>query len=184
MPNVTEIVRVDKYGKTRQRLVSRGRPVKYDWNHFRILYIKGDDQVTLESISKLPDAPGEVHLRVKSAKEGWRELRQDFRVAVADEMQSFQNLIGLEVRQRQVELARAGQAIVSRVLSDPDAIEKSLSKNPTALATFAKTFADLERKALGLDEARLDMRELSDEQLQRIAAGEDPLKVLKRSMSR
>ena len=50
-----------------------------DWDHWRLRYVAGDDAVTLEALSKEPEAPALNTLKKRSSKDSWTEQRERFR---------------------------------------------------------------------------------------------------------
>lgn len=130
-----------------------GRPPKYDWMQIRREYIRGDDEVTYKSLSHKPGYPAEGSITNRAAREGWTELRAQFRDDVMRAMRQADLDLKTEVRLRQ---ARAGKAMLDVGLRglvhvDPERLE------PIDVARLVKTGADLERKALGMEELNVNM---------------------------
>jgi hypothetical protein len=168
--------------------------VKFDFDHWKREFIKGDDDVTLVQIAKKVGAPEIGALKARAKKEDGLGQRQDFRRAVSEAKMATQSMIAAEAQQRQIQVGRAGMALVVRAMSgqtkvtlpggteamkdNSELIIAQLVKNPNSLAQLAKVFTDIERRALGMDMGELDMDKLTTEQLERIANGEDIRKVM------
>jgi hypothetical protein len=157
---------------------SPGRPEEYDWDHWKRLYARGEDWVTLEVLSSVENAPSLDSLKRHSAQERWADARKEFRHDNATKLRQLDQLNTLEIKQRQAKLGRAGQMIVAQAMANPEKIVAALRENPTALANVARTFTEMERKAAGIEELKINFSNLTDDQLERIARGEDPAKVI------
>ena len=155
-----------------------GRPEEYDWDHWKRLYARAEDWTTLEVLASLENAPSIGSIKRHSVDENWAAARTQFRADNATKLRQLDQLNTLEIKQRQAKLGRAGQMIVAQALANPELIIAELRKNPTALANVARTFAEIERKAAGIEELKVNFSTLTDDQLERIAKGEDPSKVI------
>lgn len=174
-----------------------------DWEYWRHRYVTGDDSVTLDFLSGIPNAPSLVTLKKHSTKDGWTQQRKAFRYqvdtrvyqdpvtretvtraqAVATQTQKLVDVA--EIITQHLLIARGARAIISRrlkeILSSPEEISKLSFRD---LGSMLKTVTDIERLAMGLATERaelnvnIDLSTLSDEQLERLALGEDPMAVL------
>jgi hypothetical protein len=167
-------------GKPRTRNPKTNR-TKYDWNQWRKLYIRGDDNTTLESLSLLENAPSLGQLKRRSSQENWAEDRAWVRDQSATKARESDAFAITEIRQRHAEFSRALQNVIARALANPEELIHELRRNPSALASLARAAMEIERRAYGLEELNINLNNLTDEQLARIAAGEDPAKVVGRA---
>lgn len=164
---------------------------KFDWDYWRYRYVTGEDALTLEALSHTPGAPSLDTLKRYSRLESWPEQRKRFRhqaatIAVEDAtaqeaVRQVQKLFeASEVVTRHLQLAKALQTIAAKRLRNMDPEELT----PKEAVAWIQKGTQLERLAIGLAtdkteiELIIDYNSLSDEQLQRIAAGEDPRHVL------
>lgn len=165
---------------------------RYDWEYWRHRYVAGDDQATLEFLSKQPNAPSLHRLKIKSSEASWADQRKTFRnqaatiatqSATAQEAvrQTAQLVDAAEVITRHLQLSKAIQSVATKALRDLDAAELS----PRDILSWISSGTQIERLAMGMAtervevDATVDFSNLSDEQLQKIANGEDPAKVVK-----
>lgn len=169
-------------------LVSR---VAIDWDYFRHKYVSGDDSVTLSVLSRLPNAPNLTTLKRRSREELWAEQRRQFRYQAATKMadsattqealrQTEQLVDQVEAIARHLKLARALQGTATKALQlvDPESL------HPRDMLAMLSQGVQIERLAMEMATSRvelgkLDLSTLTDEQLERIANGEDPQKVVK-----
>lgn len=166
---------------------------QHDWNYWKHRYVTGDDSVTLELLSKTPNAPKLNTLKKRSSEESWLEQRKTFRNQAAtiatndatgqEAIRQTQQLVdAAEMIARHVKLARALQGIAAEALQKKMITAEDL--NPRDLLSWLNQGVQMERLALDLAtsriavEAKVDFSTLSDEQLERIAAGEDISKVV------
>jgi hypothetical protein len=166
---------------------------RYDWDYFRHKYVTGDDAVTLEHLSKQPNAPSLHRLKIKSSEQSWAEQRKTFRnqaatIATAgatgqEAIRQTQQLVdAAEMIARHVKLARALQSIATEALQKKMITAAELTARD--VLAWLNQGVQMERLALDLAtsrvevEAKIDFSKLTDEQLERIAAGEDISKVV------
>jgi hypothetical protein len=150
---------------------------RYDWTGIRDRYVTGDEP--LERIAEDPDMPAWNTLRKRSSAEGWVEQRDQYRHNVSTKTRERASTQAAEVRARHVRIARAVQAKGLEALRDLDPSKLT----PYQLIRYIQAGADIERRAMNLDELNVntnavDWNALTVEQLKRIAAGEDPSDVL------
>lgn len=143
---------------------------KHDWNHWRHLYVTGGEDITLEALARIPDAPALSSLKERSVQEKWRERRAEYQSRVRTKVQERSAESDAEVALRH---AKVGRTLVGIAL---DALKKrgidTLSN--TELIRLIQVGTDVERKALGLDTVNLnldlksleDVTKLSDEELE------------------
>ena len=139
-----------------------------DWSTWRRAYISGDDSVTLEFLSRQIDAPTEEAINKRCTREGWVQARAGFRREVSAKMLEVQKDVQHEVRKRQAELGQ----ILQTLAKDGVSHIKLESLSARDIAYLAKVGAELERKALGIDEMTLrvvrsadDLKRMSDAEL-------------------
>lgn len=164
---------------------------RYDWDYFRHRYVTGDDAVTLDFLSSQPNAPSLHRLKIKSSEQTWTEQRKQFRNqaatitaqgAVAQEaIQQTQKLVdAAEVIARHLKLARALQTVGATALQKELITAEDL--NPRDVLAWITQGIQIERLACDMATSKtdisVDFSKLSDEQLERIAQGEDINKVV------
>ncbi len=122
----------------------------------------------------LEGAPSLDALKRRCANENWREKRALLKHAIDTKARDLAQMGIAEVRARHARLGKAMLAIAGKGLAhiEPEKL------GDLGVSRLARVGAEIERKALGLETLTLRFEELSDEQLERIAAGEDPDKVL------
>lgn len=152
-----------------------------DWAHWRRLYVRGADDVTLESVSAIPGAPTLNSLKKRSAREDWPGLRKEFRHQVAAKLRELDAEVAAEVRQRHANLGKAmiGLATLGlQALLERSRQGEKVVLDDLQITRLARVGAEIERKALGLEELSVNFRELkrpedlaklSDEELVRLA---------------
>jgi len=153
---------------------SGGRPPKYNWSSIRREYIRGDENCTLESLSAKTGAPSLDTLKKRSGREDWSDLRREFRHQTDTKLREIDADLKAEVRGRHAKVGKAFLTLAVRGMAHVsteklDAID---------IARFAKIGADLERKALGMEEVTVrlgrirspdDLDKLSEAELWQIA---------------
>lgn len=148
--------------------------VKHDWSAIRREYIRGDDTVTLASLAAKPGYPSERQLERRSAAEDWTDLRLQMRREVDGRLRALDLDLKTEVRMRQAKVGKAFLTLAVRGMAhvDPEKLDA------IDVARFAKVGAELERRALGMEEINVnlgrikspdDLDKLSEEELWRIA---------------
>lgn len=155
---------------------------RVDWGHWRRLYVRGDSEVTLESISRIPGAPSLASLKRRSSTEDWPGLRRDFQYQVATRLREIDAEHAAEVRQRHANLGKAmiGLATLGlQTLLEQSKQGEKVVLDDLQITRLARVGAEIERKALGLEELSINFRELkrpedlaklSDEELVRLAS--------------
>ncbi|MGY2892493.1 hypothetical protein [Deinococcus sp. UYEF24] len=176
MPRTTETAAKPRPTKPKKSAPKSagGRPTTYDWSSIRREYIRGDDNCTLESLGGRTDGPAFETIKRRSAREDWGDLRREFRHKTDARIQELDTDLKVEVRKRH---QGAGQsfmelAVAALQYQNPEALE------PVDIARYAKIGADLERKALGMEEVTVrlgrikspdDLDKLSEADLWQIA---------------
>lgn len=151
-----------------------GRPPKYDWSSIRREYIRGDETCTLESLSGRTDGPALETIKRRSAREDWGNLRREFRHKTDAKIQELDTDLKVEVRRRHQQAGQSFMELATAALQyqNPEALE------PVDIARFAKIGAELERKALGMEEVNVrlgrikspdDLDKLSEAELWQVA---------------
>lgn len=165
---------------------------RYDWDYFKHRYVTGDDAVTLNYLSTQPNAPSLHRLKIKSSEDAWAEQRKQFRNQAATvalnsatgqaATQQIQKLVdAAEMITRHLQISKGLQGMAWKALQDRKITESDLTARD--VLAWLNTGVQMERLTLDLDTARIkvdtkiDFASLSDEQLERIANGEDPEKV-------
>lgn len=128
-------------------------PPKFDWSAVRREYIKGDDDVTHKALSLREGFPGHKAIEARAARENWTELRQQFRRDVEGAIRAADLDLKTEVRLRQAKAGKAMMGVGLRGLAhvNPEQLD------PIDVARFVKTGAELERKALGMEDLNIKM---------------------------
>jgi hypothetical protein len=159
---------------------------RIDFDKWRIAYVAGDDDLTLEVLSQAPNAPSLNTLKKRSAKESWVEQRKHFRhhtstlaaqdqvvVHAADQVQRLVDVA--ETITRHIKLSRVLQGLATKALQSL----KPEDLTPKDIITWIKLGCELERLAIGLATSRIevdravDVTQLSDEELEAIVSSED-----------
>jgi len=162
-----------------------------DWEYLRHKYVSGDDSVTMEFLSQLPNAPHITTLKRHSAKELWPEQRRSYRYQTAAKVadsattqaaiaQTQQLIDAAEVITRHLQMAKALHSLAARRLRDfrPEEL------NAKDLVSWVNAATNIERLAMGLSTDRkevnvsIDLATLSDEELEAIASGVEPGNIL------
>lgn len=158
-----------------------------DWGYWKYKYVSGGDEITLEALSRLANAPKLNTLKKQSTEGLWKEERRKFReqaasvaaqAAISQEAvrQTQQILDAAEVLTRHLQMAKALQAIAAQRLKEFRPSDLTAKE----LVSWISTATNIERLALGLAterkevDVKIDLSQLSDEQLERLVAGEDP----------
>lgn len=164
---------------------------RIDWEYLRHKYVSGDDSVTLDYLSKLPSAPVLGSIKNRASKESWAEQRKTFRyhsmTKLADSataqkaIEQTQKLVdAAEIITQHLQLSKALKSIAARRLREFDPTELS----PRDLVAWITAATTIDRLAMGMStsnvqmDINVDMSKLSDDQLTRLASGEDVAIVL------
>lgn len=156
---------------------------KIDWDEWRLKYVSGGDEVTLEALSKAPGAPALDTLKKRSAKESWKDQRDRFRnqigtithqdaavVSAASEVKKIIDTAEMLTRH-----AKASRLVGQKAIQAMQMIDPAKLKPADALA-WLKFAIEAERLTEGLatqrTEADIDLRSLSDAELERLARGD------------
>lgn len=148
---------------------------RYNWEAIKTRYVTGTED--LRTIGNDPDTPAPATIMRRSAKEDWPGQRSAYRQQVASRTRSTVATEAAEVAARHVRIAKGMQAKALAALQrlDVDTLTPYQTMRLLQLGT------DIERKALGLDPSSADPVELGEltlDELRRIAAGEEPSRVV------
>ncbi|MDR6753436.1 hypothetical protein [Deinococcus soli (ex Cha et al. 2016)] len=143
----------------------QGRPPAYDWTAIRREYIRGDDRVTLESLSSDAEVhqgsqsprPSLSQLKRRSGAEDWPDLRSQFRAQVAARAQALDLETVEQVRMRQATLGKALQTLAVRAIPHIDLTDVG----PHEMARLALVGTQIERQARGMEEYTVRIEDLS-----------------------
>lgn len=143
----------------------QGRPPAYDWTAIRREYIRGDDRVTLESLSSDAETPhgsqsqrpSLSQLKRRSGAEDWTDLRSQFRAQVAARAHALDLETVEQVRTRQATLGKALQTLAVRAIPHIDLKEVG----PHEMARLALVGTQIERQARGMEEYTVRIEDLS-----------------------
>jgi len=152
----------------------RGRRATYDWNALRREFIRGEDNVTFESLSHRTGAPTYGTVKNRAAREDWTDLRVQFRDSAMTRIREIDLDLKAEVRGRH---AKVGKALITM------GVRAVAHQNPEKLEAvdavrLLKIGTDIERKALGMEEINVrlgsiknpeDFEKLSKAELWQIA---------------
>jgi len=159
-------------------VASKKRKPRYDWEYYRHQYVTGD--ATLAELATLQAAPKLDTLKHHSMQEDWPGQREQYRHQTATKTQDLASTTEAEVAARHVRIAKVLQ---EKALQRLKGLDMS-SLTPREVLAFIREATDIERKALGMDNLtirnlkKVNWQDLTEEQLRRIAAGEDPDSVL------
>ncbi|MBB6016790.1 hypothetical protein ACFP9V_19390 [Deinococcus radiopugnans] len=127
------------------------RRPKYDWNAIRREYIRGDESVTFTALAARDGYPTKRAIEKRSSAEDWVDLKAEFVRQVDGRLRQLDLDMKTEVRVRQARLGKSFIHLAVRGLSHqkPELLE------PVDIARYAKIGAELERKALGMEEVSI-----------------------------
>lgn len=160
--------------RAKRELNLGGRPATHDWTQWRRLYMRGDDRVSLESLSIITGAPSLAQLKRRSSAEDWPSLRAELRAQSDTKIRELDANLKTEFRLQQLSLGKAMITLGVRGMAhdDPAKLE------PIDKLRYIKTGSDLARKALGMEEINVrlgriknadDLDSLSEAELFQIA---------------
>lgn len=133
-----------------------GRPPKHDWSTIRREYIRGDDTVTLKTLSDKPGYPTHDALKARSSREDWADLRAEFRHRVDTRTRNLDLETVEEVRLRQAKIGKALQTAAVRGMAHL----KPEELGAFGVARLATAGAQLERQARGMEEFTVRVEDL------------------------
>jgi hypothetical protein len=162
-----------------------GRPL-YDWKKIATAYITGDD--SFETLSQREGYPSYIGIAKRAAKEKWVDQRKLYRQrsatvdvltvtdkdikAAANQIDAMEQKVSklldeVEMLTRHVNIAKViqskGYAALQRM--DIDTLK------PGEILSYLKQGSDLERLAMGLATEKIDIENVSDEELEKLAHG-------------
>jgi hypothetical protein len=130
---------------------------KYDWPAIRERYVTGSETLTLAQLAAEEGCALRTIKNHASAQE-WSEQRRDYQRLVAVKTREKAATLEAKVRVRQMKVAESMYNLASRRLAG-DYKVKALDPSelsPTEVRRYLKDAAEIERKALGLDQDRID----------------------------
>lgn len=141
---------------------------KHDWDYYRHRYVT--EGLTLERLAELPNAPHLSTIKKRSTAGKWDAERTAYRNRTATKAQEVALTTEAEVSARHVKIAQALQGKALQALQKVDVSKLP----PSEIRQFLATAADIERKALGMDNKFTlkgvgNLDELSDEELLALA---------------
>ncbi len=170
---------------------------RVDWEHWRGLYVAGDDSVTFQSLSELDGAPAFSTIRNKacppkdSNEPSWADLRKQYRKELAKESVGGDR-VSLSVEDA---IARTDKIIdTAEMLTQHNAIAKALigigaagikefqlnnfakakQMKPRELLEFAKFGIEMQRiiEGMATSKTEIDFKGMSDAELNAIIDGD------------
>ncbi len=148
----------------------RGRPPAYDWKAILRMYRRGDDSVTLESLSRESRGsgwPSLAQLKRRSSEQDWPDLRAEFRYQDATRAQQLDLETIEDVRHRHVRSAKILQTIGLKGFAAINARAQELS--PFEASRIYQLGIETERKARGMEEFTVRIEDLrSPEDLKKL----------------
>jgi hypothetical protein len=129
------------------------RRAKHDWSAIRRAYIRGDETVTYASLAATPGYPNKRQIEKRASADGWVELRRDLERQVDGRLRQLDLDMKTEVRRRHAEVGKDFLAMAAAGLRcrAPEELE------PVDVARYAKIGAELERRALGMEEINVNL---------------------------
>lgn len=155
--------------------------VGLDWERWRHLYVTGEDDITLSTLSLIPGSPSLASLKRRSTQESWADQRKRFRnqrdtqairddtsVAVVAKVSQLVDTAEMLTRHMKAFRLAGGKAIAK--LQNVDS--KNLSVREAL--DLLKWAIEGERLTKGLATSRqeIDFSQLSDAELERLAKGD------------
>ena len=163
---------------------------RVDWEHWKKLYVTGDDSVTFLSLSKMEGAPAFSTINnkacppKKSGEPSWAELRKRYRqqqlqegvgkegvrVGVAEAIQKAEQIIDrAEMLAQHNILARKMLSIAGQAMKAMD----PASLKPSDVEKFLKLGIDVQRTTEGMatSKTEVDFKGMSDAELDAIIDG-------------
>ncbi|SEI67369.1 hypothetical protein SAMN04488058_101307 [Deinococcus reticulitermitis] len=138
---------------------------KHNWSAIRREYIRGDDTVTLATLAAKEGYPSKRELEKRCSAEDWVELRAEMARQVDGRLRALDLDLKTEVRARQAKVGKAFVALAVRGMAHL----KPETLDAIDIARFAKVGAELERKALGMEELNVKVGSIrSPEDLDRL----------------
>ncbi|MBD1871925.1 hypothetical protein H6F75_00375 [Nodosilinea sp. FACHB-131] len=159
---------------------------RIDWSYWRHKYVTGDDSVTHEALSRIPNAPALITLKKRSALESWTKQRDEFRlrkhtvvssdpaaIAAAEKVNQLVDIAAMVTQHDKIGRALEGVAgkWLKQFEENPELIKKMPARD---IATLLRIGLDTRRMAAGLatQHQEIDLSGLSDKALERILKGD------------
>ena len=154
----------------------------YDWEMIRNMYEMGSDEVTLGALASKKGYPSINTLKKRSGSEGWPELRAQYRHQVDTKTREIASTDEADIRSRHIHMAQDMQekALAALEKLDPDEL------SPAELRRFLVAACEIERRAAGILNVAgldIDVKKLSDEELEEMIAGRWPRSIPKRRLA-
>ncbi|GGR11443.1 hypothetical protein [Deinococcus ruber] len=130
--------------------VRKAIPEKYDWSHWRRLYMRGDESVTLETLSRMEGAPALGTLKDRCADENWRDLRAELRERSTTKIMEIERDLQAEIKRHELKLGDALISVGAQGLAAIQGGKKELE--PIDTVRLLKLGTDLKRRAAGMEE--------------------------------
>lgn len=158
-----------------------GKNPHVNWEDWRTRFIQGGDDLTLKVLSEQENAPAHQTIRDRSSKEKWPELRKQYREAIVAQLSAHPEV--QLVLTKVSEIIDVAQMLIQHVKIAKLVQGKSLQKikeiNPKTLTNrealeYLKYSIELERLTQGLatQHQSVDVKAMSDEQLEKVANGQ------------
>lgn len=131
---------------------------RYDWTEIEDAYVQGRDDVTLETLRKKYGCSWSA-IKDHSRKDDWKDKRRQFRARVQEKSQDRASTTIAEMRVRHLNASKLmmGKALTRIIAIEPDEL------TPAAARMLLRDGADIERKALGIEEGVDDFSGMSPE---------------------
>jgi ABC-type Fe2+-enterobactin transport system substrate-binding protein len=159
---------------------------KFDWAHWRKLFVAGDDTVTLKWLSGQPGAPSydAFRAKAKTSAENWEEQRQKYRqhlsnmAATTPEAQAAVDQVAriVDTAEMLTQHNQIARLLIAKGVEGVRALESKHLKGSELLA-YLKAGIEIQRLTEGLATKRQEInltniQDLSDKELERIVAGD------------
>lgn len=143
---------------------------KYDWKYYRDRYVS--DDVSLEDLSRLNNAPALSTLKEHCRRENWALQRSRYQDQVRTKTRDFTSTEEAEVAARHIRISKSlqGKALQALQKLEPGSLK------PGDLLNYLREAIKIERDALGLADKTTveivsrykneDLSKLSDEELE------------------
>ena len=136
-----------------------------DWIEIRRQYIKGPDATTYLSLSRQPHAPKERAIESRARRENWTNLRADFRRELTAKTRALDLEVQHEVQKAATDTRRQHVKLGTILLSlaaRGTAHIKVEELGDLGVTRLARAGAEIQRKALGLEETTVNIRTTAD----------------------
>lgn len=131
-------------------------PRKIDWNYYREKYIYGSDELTLERLSGLVNAPSLSAIKRRASSEKWASQREAYRHKVATKTQDRVSSTEAEATARHVQISKQLQGIALSRIKDAQESKEKIPLSEVRL--WLKDALEIEREALGLNQPSIQIQ--------------------------